>query len=133
MRRILTFSMIAVWAMVLIFVPAARAEMYTWTNADGSLGVTDDPNKVPEKYRGQIKKAGEGEDGSDRISYSNPQQEPTETRPLSSRQKDQPKQEPIVTMEEQRKIDEQAAEKRKKDEEEIKKTWNNMKKALAGQ
>ena len=126
--------MIAVAAMLLVGQPGAGAEMYTWTNADGTVGVTDDLSKVPEKHRGQMKPSGDGEGGTGSINYSKPQaQNPEETGRRSFRQAAAQDHKPLVTMEEQKKLDEQAAEKRKKDEEEIKKTWNNMKKALSGQ
>ncbi len=136
MRRISLFSLIALGAMLLVGQPAAKAEMYTWTNPDGTLGVADDLSKVPEKYRSQAKKkgtgAGEGTGESGGVYYSKPQEHnPADAAHASTRQPE-PQQEPLITMEEQKKKDEQAAEKRKKDEEEIKKTWERMKNALLG-
>ncbi len=32
------------------------SEIYKWTNDDGSIGITDDISKVPEKYRNQVEK-----------------------------------------------------------------------------
>jgi hypothetical protein len=35
--------------------PALAGTLYKWTTADGSVAFTDDPKRVPERYRSQIK------------------------------------------------------------------------------
>jgi hypothetical protein len=118
----------------------ASGEVYTWENADGTLGVADDVSKVPEKYRGRVKKVGEGAQGegeSGGVYYGKPQEKmPEETAPAPRRRAAQRapamKEEPLITMEEKKKAEDKAAEQRKKDEEEIKRSWEGMKKALIG-
>lgn len=134
------FLLMTLGAMLLGAPRAASGDVYTWENADGTLGVTDDASKVPEKYRGRAKKVGagtqgEGETGS--IYYGKPQEKmPEETAPTprrrAARSAPAMKEEPLITMEEKKKAEDKAAEQRKKDEEEIKRSWEGMKKALGG-
>ena len=127
-------------ALMLLGAPReASGEVYTWENADGTLGVADDMSKVPEKYRGRTKKVGEGPQGEGETGvYFGKAQEkmPEEKAPAPRRRAAQRapviKEEPLITMEEKKKAEDKAAEQRKKDEEEIKRVWENMKKALAG-
>ena len=35
--------------------PAAAGSLYKWTTEDGSVAFTDDPKRVPERYRSQVK------------------------------------------------------------------------------
>jgi hypothetical protein len=117
----------------------AGGEVYTWENADGTLGVVDDVSKIPEKYRSRAKKMGEGAQGEGEtgVYYGKTQEQmPKETAPAPRRRVAQEapvaKEEPLITMEEKKKAEDKAAEQRKKDEEEIKRVWEHMKKALAG-
>jgi hypothetical protein len=127
-------------AMLLSAPREASGEVYTWENADGTLGVADDVSKVPEKYRGRAKKVGEGTQGEGEtggVYYGKPQEKmPEETAPAprrrAARSAPAMKEEPLITMGEKKKAEDKAAEQRKKDEEEIKRVWENMKKALAG-
>lgn len=49
-------SKVAVFACVLLFTASAVcAEIYQWTDKNGVVHMTNEPSKVPEEYRGQIK------------------------------------------------------------------------------
>jgi hypothetical protein len=126
-------------AMLLSTPRLASGEVYTWENADGTLGVVDDVSKVPEKYRSRAKKVGEKAQGEGEtgVYFGKPQEQmPKETASQPRRRAAQgapvTKEEPLITMEEKKKAEDKAAEQRKKDEEEIKRVWEHMKKALVG-
>jgi len=134
------FLLMTLGVMLLGAPRAASGDVYTWENADGTLGVTDDASKVPEKYRSRAKNVGEGaqsEGETGGIYYNKPQEQlPEETAPAPRRRVARlapaMKEEPFITMEEKKKAADNAAEQRKKDEEEIKRSWEGMKKALVG-
>jgi hypothetical protein len=108
-------------------VPAAHAEIYTWTNDDGSIGFAEDLGAVPEKYRASVKKGG-GENVSVGTATAAPEEKP-QPRTIEAEPK---KQKPFVTMEEEKRERDRKEEQRQKDEKEIKQVWENMKKALEG-
>jgi hypothetical protein len=110
-----------VLALAVSVVPAAHAEIYTWTNDDGSIGFAEDRGAVPEKYRASAKKGG-GENVSVGTAPAAPEEKP-QPRTIET----EPKKRKPFERERDRK-----EEQRQKDEKEIKQTWENMKKALAG-
>jgi len=60
---------------------SVSAEMYKWTNADGSLGFTDDASKIPPQYRGQAIQKSETEmNAESTLNYSKPSTGDSEKR-----------------------------------------------------
>jgi hypothetical protein len=52
------FKLISVAGIALLAVlatPALAGTLYKWTTEDGSVAFTDDPKRVPERYRSQVK------------------------------------------------------------------------------
>jgi hypothetical protein len=95
------------------------AEMYKWTNPDGSLGFTDDPAKVPEQYRNQGNQR-RAPDSEDRIYYGKPTSRTDSASPETGYSEQKPVPEKQMSEEEKKKLD---AELRAK--------WEAMKKALS--
>lgn len=120
--RIAWFMLIMLSTLIIIVPHIALGEIYQWTNADGTIGVTDDPAKVPLQYREQAQKKREDDTSSDGGVYYS---KPAEREPASSgiMTHDNPDREPEKKMTE---------EEKKKEEEKIRAVWENMKKGLRG-
>jgi tetratricopeptide (TPR) repeat protein len=54
-RKIVIHLIIFLSILLIALQGVGFSEIYKWTNDDGSIGLTDDISKVPEKYRYQIK------------------------------------------------------------------------------
>jgi hypothetical protein len=102
--------------------PSVSAEMYKWTNADGSLGFTDDVAKIPPQYRDEaLRRAAEGNGTEGNINYSKPidRSSAVSNSEVREERNRSPKRE-------------MTDEEKKKEEAKIRETWEGMKKALRG-
>jgi hypothetical protein len=99
----------------------AVGQIYKWVNDDGTVGFTDDPDKIPAKYRDRIKIEKEIKEEGKNIPASGP---PKKVESVSK------KGAPI-----EREVDSKnkpSAEEKKKAEEETRAVWEKMRKALSG-
>jgi hypothetical protein len=48
-------SLVQIVLLAALATPALAGTLYKWTTADGSVAFTDDPERIPERYRGQVK------------------------------------------------------------------------------
>jgi hypothetical protein len=117
--KVAWFTLIVFFAVVVV-PQIAFGGMYKWTNADGTIGITDDPNSVPPQYRGQIEQKQEGKNSGGVYYGKSVNREAVAPAVLTS-------------------VDAEVTEEKKMTEEEKKKTeketsavWENMKKALRG-
>ncbi len=121
----MTIRICAVALVTLLFVhpQSVLGEIYKWTNADGSLGFTDDPAKIPAQYRDQAVKKSESESGTvgGSVNYSRPVDRSASAAAGETRDEAGPGPKKEMTEEE-----------KKKAEAEIRGVWDNMKKALRG-
>ena len=113
-RRVL-ISKAAVLTLMIIFVSssAGAGQIYRWVNDNGTVGFTDDPEKVPAKYRERIKLEKEISEAGKDVNL------PTTQKPPSNEK--EPPASPKLSPEERNKI-----------EEETRATWERMRKALSG-
>jgi hypothetical protein len=110
-------------ATVFFFISLANdglCEIYKWTNDDGSVGFTDNLSKVPEKYRKQIEIKKERH-------YENKESNDPRARGDSTEKK--VKEKPISMNKENLK-EEFSEEEKRKAEEETRRIWEDMRKAL---
>jgi hypothetical protein len=55
-RLVIAFLWVTLWAAGWLMTPGvASATFYKWTTPDGSIGLTDDPGRIPPKYRATAK------------------------------------------------------------------------------
>jgi len=96
------FILIVLQTLIVVEPQDALGEIYQWTNADGTIGVTDDPSKVPPQYHKQTQSKREEETASgDRVYYSKPaKQEPASSGQIAH---DKPGREPEKKMTEEEK------------------------------
>jgi hypothetical protein len=115
-------SLLAVlFTMLFMLTSSAFAEMYRWTNADGSVGFTDDPGKVPEQYRDQaVQRPVDERDAEHRINYS---------RPRDTAEAASEKEQRGAERTSERNMTE---EEREKTDKEIRAVWEGMKTKLRG-
>lgn len=114
---------LAVLFLTMIFLssPATAGQIYKWVNEDGTIGFTDDPQKIPTQYRDRVKvEKGISE----------------KTRDVDTRATSKKKEE--VTKKEHPPHEEPAArsnvspEERRQVEEETRAVWENFQKSLSG-
>jgi hypothetical protein len=112
--------LVALFALLTVHPQGALGEVYTWTNADGSISITDDAAKIPPQYREQaMKKSQDGDAGT--VNYSKPADH--NASPEAVEVSDEPEQAPKQ---------ETTDEEKKKAEAETRAVWEKMKKALRG-
>ena len=97
-------------------------EIYRWTNADGSAGITDDASKIPPQYRDEaLRRAAESNGTEGNINYSKPidRSSAVSNSEVREERNRSPKRE-------------MTDEEKKKEDAKIRETWEGMKKALRG-
>ncbi len=98
------------------------AQIYKWVNENGTIEFTDDPTKIPDKYRGQIEIRKETKD--------KPEGEIKSPKPADLGGTSQPQK--SVVKQEQKPEDQISEEEKKKAEKETREVWEKMKKSLKG-
>jgi len=102
--------------------PVAMSEIYTWTNKDGSLGMADDPGRIPPEYREKVRShEGQPEQSGGRINYSTSKPDDTASAPTVYQPEEKTRANKPLTEEEKQKLDQ-----------ELRGKWDGMKKALRG-
>lgn len=114
-RNVILLLLLLIWLMS--GQQLAIAEIYKWTNADGTIGFTDDPAKVPEKYRKQASQK-KDDDSEGRVYISKPASKGS----AAASGYVEPEKNPEKQMTE---------EEKKKVEAETRAVWEKMKKALS--
>jgi len=125
------YRSIALFGLLMFVTVSGRsviAEVYTWTNADGSMGMTDDPAKIPEQHRKQaIQK--QGADPENRVYQGRPADKGTaqSTEYRNAERGHDEYREPERRPEKKQMTEEE----KKKLDAELRGKWNAMKKALS--
>ena len=97
-------------------------QIYKWVNEDGTVGFTDDPTKIPDKYRGQIEIKKEIKE--------KPEGEIKSPKPADLGVTSQPQK--SVVKQEQKSEDQISEEEKRKAEKETREVWEKMRKSLKG-
>jgi hypothetical protein len=98
------------------------AQIYKWVNENGTVEFTDDPTKIPEKYRGQIEIKKE--------ITEKPEGEIKSPKPADLGVTSQPQK--SVVKQEQKPEDQISEEEKQKAEKETREVWEKMRKSLKG-
>jgi hypothetical protein len=98
------------------------SQIYKWVNEDGTVGFTDDPTKIPEKYRNQIQIKKERKDKPEgEIKSPKSAEVGVTSKPQNSAVKKELKSEDQISEEEKHKA-----------EKETREVWEKMRKSLKG-